>query len=161
MKMFRPLFRVLVHPWLVAALNIFIGAIMVLGFLHMIKHGMEPQHDAEEIITGLGVILIAWGVALEERHKLREVFGLVAGHEPAEEAIDESCHRYGVGQLLFGLFAEIGVEIVRIPDEVINTAGIEKPVLAAAAFLLVIGLVLLVRQSWTLVMARESVAEHV
>src|SRR5208337_985557 len=49
-----------------------------------------PLKAAEEVISGLGVILIGWGVALEERHKLREIFGLIGEREAREEAIDES-----------------------------------------------------------------------
>jgi len=161
MTLFRPLFRFLVHPWLIAAFNLFIAVILLLSFRHMYDHGMRPVEATDDIIEGLGVILIAWGVAMEERHKLREVFGLIGNDEDREQAIDESCHRYGVGQLLFGLFAEIGVELVKIPDELFNTEGIESFVLGISALLLAAGLVLLVRQSWTLVMARETVAEHV
>jgi len=118
----------------------------------MQRTGMEPLKTAEEVISGLGVILIGWGVALEERHKLREIFGLIGEREAREEAIDEACHRFGLGLLLFGLFAEIMVEAVRIPDDIINTSGIEKSVLAAAVALLGIGALLLLRQ--ILVLAR-------
>ncbi len=118
----------------------------------MQRTGMEPLKTAEEVISGLGVILIGWGVALEERHKLREIFGLTGEREAREEAIDEACHRFGLGLLLFGLFAEIMVEAVRIPDDIINTSGIEKSVLAAAVALLGIGALLLLRQ--ILVLAR-------
>jgi len=132
--------------------NATIVLVLALGFLSMQRTGMEPLKTAEEVISGLGVILIGWGVALEERHKLREIFGLIGEREAREEAIDEACHRFGLGLLLFGLFAEIMVEAVRIPDDIINTSGIEKSVLAAAVALLGIGALLLLRQ--ILVLAR-------
>jgi len=132
--------------------NATIVLVLALGFLSMQRTGMEPLKTAEEVISGLGVILIGWGVALEERHKLREIFGLIGEREAREEAIDEACHRFGLGLLLFGLFAEIMVEAVRIPDDIINTSGIEKFVLAAAVALLGIGALLLLRQ--ILVLAR-------
>ncbi len=119
----------------------------------MLRSGLEPLHTAQEVVTGLGVILIGWGVALEERHKLREVFGLLGENEAREERIDEICHRFGLGQLLFGLFAEIMVEAVRIPDAIINTAGIEKSVLIAASVLLAVGALLLLKQIVLLVRA--------
>jgi hypothetical protein len=149
----RPLFQVLVHPWAIALANATIALILAFGFAEMVRSGLEPLHTAQEVVTGLGVILIGWGVALEERHKLREVFGLLGGNEAREEAIDETCHRFGLGQLLFGLFAEIMVEAVRIPDAIINTGGIEKPVLIAASVLLGIGGLLLIKQIVMLVRA--------
>jgi hypothetical protein len=142
----RALFQILVHPWAIALANATIALILALGFVEMLRSGLEPLHTAEEVVTGLGVILIGWGVALEERHKLREVFGLLGENEAREERIDEICHRFGLGQLLFGLFAEIMVEAVRIPDAIINTSGIERSVLTAAAALLGIGGLLLLRQ---------------
>lgn len=152
LPIFRVLFQLLVHPWTVALANATIVLVLALGFLYMQRTGMEPLKTAEEVISGLGVILIGWGVALEERHKLREIFGLTGEREAREEAIDEACHRFGLGLLLFGLFAEIMVEAVRIPDDIINTSGIEKSVLAAAVALLGIGALLLLRQ--ILVLAR-------
>ena len=104
------------------------------------------------------MILISWGVALEERHKLREVFGLEPEeskeetdfHDPYEEALDENCHRYGLGLLLLGLFAEVGEECVKIPDRIINTDGIESEVLIFSGLLLFLGGVLMIRQIYFL-----------
>jgi hypothetical protein len=149
----RLLFELLVHPWTIALVNAAILLVLVLGFFYMLHTGMEPLHQTEEIISGLGVILIGWGVALEERMKLREIFGLIGDDEVREREIDETCHRIGVGHLLFGLFSEIAVEAVRIPDEIINTSGIEKFVLAGAAGLLGIGAILLARHIASLVRA--------
>jgi hypothetical protein len=152
-SIFRLLFELLVHPWTIAFVNASILLVLVLGFVYMLHTAMEPLHQAEEIISGLGVILIGWGVALEERLKLREIFDLIGADEARQKGIDETCHRFGVGHLLFGLFSEIAVEAVRIPDEIINTNGIEKSVLAAAVGLLGIGAILLARHIASLVRA--------
>jgi len=64
-------------------------AILISSLYDLIITHARPHHEAEEIISGVGVILIAWGVALEERHKLREVFGLVPEHTKND---DEKVH---------------------------------------------------------------------
>ena len=134
-------------------------AILISSLYDLIITHARPHHEAEEIISGVGVILIAWGVALEERHKLREVFGLVPEHTKNadekvhvshEEVLDESCHRYGLGQLLLGLFVEVGVECVRVPDRIINTDGIESEVLLFCGFMLAVAGILLLRHSISL-----------
>jgi hypothetical protein len=105
------------------------------------------------------VVLIAWGVALEERHSLREIFGLDVGVDEAREArIDQLCHRYGLGQLLLGLFSEMGVEFVRVPDRVINTAGIEGEVIVFSAVLLTICIVMLLTQIGQMFLLRPVAA---
>jgi hypothetical protein len=152
--MFKSLYKILVHPWFIAFLNAGILAILISAVYDIIVTSARPYPEAEEIISGIGVILISWGVALEERLKLREVFGLIPEeesegshhHEPYESAIDENCHRYGLGLLLLGLFAEVGVECVRVPDRIINTGGIESEVLYFSSFLLVVSGILMVRQ---------------
>ncbi len=40
--------------------------------------------------------------------------------------IDDSCHYYGVAQLILGLFAEIFVAMISLPDRIINTKGWEQ-----------------------------------
>ena len=50
--------------------------------------GKDVEHIAE-ILEGLGVILIGWGVAIEERHTLREMSHLVGLHDQTRQiAID-------------------------------------------------------------------------
>ena len=127
----------------------------------LIATHLFPYKEAEDIIEGVGVILIAWGVALEERNKLREVLGLLnrgaREDETYEEVLDENCHRYGLGLLLLGLFAEVGVECVKIPDRIINTAGIEGAVLMFSSFLLSAGGILMLRQMVFLIFKSKRV----
>ena len=154
MKLLAPL-RVLISPPAIAAVNLVILWPLVLSVVDVVE-GIWIHRDfneAVDTVSTIAIILIGWGVALEERHKLREVFSLLGENETREERIDEICHRFGLGQLLFGLFAEIMVEAVRIPDAIINTAGIEKSVLTAASALLAVGALLLLKQIVLLVRA--------
>ncbi len=88
---------------------------------------------------GIGVILIGWGVALEERQSLRELFHLAGGaDEERQMAIDHDCHGVGVGALLLGLFSEVAIECIKLPNRVVNTSGIEPYVLGLAVAMLVL-----------------------
>ncbi len=152
-------YKILVHPWFIALLNMGILAILISAVYDLILTHARPHHEAEEINSGIGVILIAWGVALEERHTLRQVFDLVPKeegggdshhHDGTEAALDENCHRYGLGLLLLGLFAEVGVECVRIPNRIINTDRIESEVLLFSTLLIIVAGLLMIRQIFVL-----------
>ena len=154
--------RISVHPWFISALNLCFFFILFNSVLDIFLTHASPYKEAEDIIEGVGVILIAWGVALEERNKLREVFGLLHqdGSDNAlyEAALDENCHRYGLGLLLLGLFSEVGVECVRIPDRIIDTTSIENNVLLASACLQVVAGALMLRQvAYLLFISKKSV----
>jgi len=117
--------------------------------------GKDVEHVAE-ILEGLGVILIGWGVAIEERHTLREMAHLVGlPDEQRQTAIDNVCHSSGIGLLILGLFAEICVESVRLPNYVMPTEGIDPLIcwlavgfLIAGALTLLHHLVVLVATAW-------------
>ena len=117
--------------------------------------GKDVEHIAE-ILEGLGVILIGWGVAIEERSTLREMAHLVgSADEGRQVAIDRACHSSGIGLLILGLFAEICVEAVRLPNDVMPTEGIDPLIcwlsivfLIAGALTLVHHLGLLVATAW-------------
>ena len=148
--MLRTLARLAVHPWFISALNAWFIFLIFNSVTDLFLTRATPHKEAEEIIEGVGIVLIAWGVALEERQKLREVFGLFHHGDTQkvryEEALDENCHRYGLGLLLLGLFSEVCVESVKIPDRIINTAGIESLVLLLSSSLLVAAGLLMIRQ---------------
>jgi hypothetical protein len=87
--------------------------------------GKDVEHIAD-ILEGLGVMLIGWGVAIEERSTLREMAHLMGSADEARQAaIDRVCHSSGIGLLILGLFAEICVESVRLPNDVMPTEGID------------------------------------
>lgn len=97
-------------------------------------------HEAEELIEGVGVVLIGWGVALEERRGVSRLLRAPAPSNPvADDAINDICHHYGLALLLLGLFAEIAMECVRLPDRIIDTRAIERIPLTIAALFLALG----------------------
>ncbi len=144
--MFRVPARLLLSPVAIAILNLVILVPMVLAIVDVLQSVIMRHdfHEPLEIVTGIGVIMIGWGVALEERLPLREIFGLVGG--PDEEwqvHIDHICHHVGVGELVLGLFAEVCVEIIHLPNHIINTEGLEHGLIALCILFMVVGAVVL------------------
>jgi hypothetical protein len=108
--------------------------------------GKPDLKEEMEIVTGIGIIMIGWGVLLEERRTLREIFGLLDGPDEAwQSAIDHACHNYGVGQLSIGLMAEICIELIKIPNTIIYTGEVDDYLVAAGLFCVGVGALLLVR----------------
>ena len=97
------------------------------------------------MLEGLAIILIGWGVAIEERHSLREMAGLVGNtRRRTQIAIDRVSHSNGICMLILGLFAEIGVEAVRLPNDVLPTFDFDDGVTWVAVGLVVVGGLVLV-----------------
>jgi hypothetical protein len=102
--------------------------------------GKDVEHIVE-MLEGLGIILIGWGVAIEERQTLREMAHLVEPADDAErqKAINHVCHSSGICMLILGLFAEIAVEAVRLPNDVLPTFDFDVQVTWAAVVLVLLG----------------------
>lgn len=129
--MVRLALRVFLFPASIAVLDLVILVPVVLSIVTVLStlwHGKleEPM----DILEGVGVVLIGWGVAIEERPSLRTIFKLTETGDPAFEAgIDLLCHSSGVGLLIFGLFSEIAVAAVRLPNDIVPTEGFDEWVL--------------------------------
>lgn len=101
--------------------------------------GKDVEHIVD-MLEGLAIILIGWGVAIEERHSLREMAGLIGTPDDERQvAIDHVSHSDGVCMLILGLFAEIGVEAVRLPNDVLPTFDFDHGVTWIAVGLVVVG----------------------
>jgi hypothetical protein len=152
-KMLRFLMRILLAPGAIITIN---AVILVLMFLVAfdVVHGLltltnltEPM----EVIEDIGVIMIGWGVALEERKEMRLVFGVVnPANEAWQEEVDRACHRTGIGLLVFGLFIEIALSIVRLPSRIVDTTAIDEYLVAIGTVFLGFGIYILVRHVVTL-----------
>lgn len=140
--MFKPLARLVVSPGAIILLDLLIVIPMSLA-IYEVAWGLghhKSLHDALEIVTGIGVLMIGWGVVLEERATLREIFGIEHSHDQERQKhLDQMCHHFGLGQLILGLLAEICVEMVHLPDKIINTSGIEAPVIGLGLMFIVSG----------------------
>lgn len=147
--------KLLLNRWSIVVLNAIIALPLILAVVEIASllwwsgyfdHG--AIREAGHLIEGMGVVLIGWGVVLEERHGVAQLLGGASSDDPAHEgALDTLCHHAGLAQLVLGLFAEILVQCVQIPDHIINTDGIERVVLTGGDALLALGLAALIRFS--------------
>jgi hypothetical protein len=132
--MVRFVMRVFLHPMCIALLDLIILVpvlLSIVSVLTTLRHGhLEEPMD---ILEGVGVILIGWGVAIEERPSLRVMFGLAGvGDASFEAGVDLLCHSSGIGLLIFGLFSEIAVAAVRLPNHIVPTEGFDDVVLCVS-----------------------------
>jgi hypothetical protein len=144
-RVVRIFFKGFLSPVTIVAMALLILIPLTLGCWDVISNvwtmTYEQEHELMEIATGLGVVLIGWGVAIEERRTLREIFKVTPeGESPTEAAIDHECHTHGVGLLILGLFAEICIEVVRLPNRILNTETISDSIISLAIAFLAVGI---------------------
>ena len=149
------LVRLLISRFSIAFIEIVIVVPMILATLQMTKvlwRSGADLHEAMDIVSGVAIIMIALGVVLEERKTIREVFELTGEPDEArQDWLDLHCHHYGVGQLVFGLFAAICVEMIKVPNTVIYTGETDDWLIAAGMLFVLLGAFLLVRHAFALV----------
>ena len=76
--MFRPLMLFLTARYTIGLVSLLISIPMFISLFEVskvlwVKPDMKEEMD---IVTGIGIIMIGWGVVLEERKTLRDIFGL-------------------------------------------------------------------------------------
>lgn len=112
----------------------------------------------EDILDGIATILIAYGVALEERESIMEVFRLYpAMRDEIQQRIDKYCHFYGLGILLYGLFIEILVEVLKIPMNILNIEIHEYTLLGIGIVFLPLSAFCLIRHVFLLITLPKAV----
>jgi hypothetical protein len=121
--------RIFTSKFFILVINILI-AYFIFNLLSahkaVIQNDQLSYKEILEQFDGMAAILIGWGVALEERYTFRRIFYIIEELDPNKELwLDDICHRYGVGFLVFGLFSEMLNECVRLPDDIIYTKGFD------------------------------------
>jgi hypothetical protein len=134
--------RVFISPLVLAAINLLLLIPLVLAIVDVsinLGRGQAADQALIDVVEGMGVLLIGWGVAIEERRSLREIFRLTGASDEARQGrLDEICHAAGLGLLIFGLFAEMCIEGIRIPNHILNTEGINEVVLGISLLFMAI-----------------------
>ena len=127
----RAAIRIFFKPAVIVLIDLLILVPILLSIVSIVADLLGGKLDLPmDIQEEIGVVLIGWGVAMEERVSVRQIFRLIGGtDEPFQAGIDVLCHSSGVGLLIFGLFSEIAVAAIRLPSHIVPTGGIEAPVL--------------------------------
>jgi hypothetical protein len=154
--MASPVIRFIVSPWGISILHLLVGGLALSAFgseffrpLFTFERPADFDHfreEAGEVLEGLAIILIGYGMALEEREFFRRKAGLLAAGDPArQEQLDDSCHQLGVVLLLLGLFSEIPVSLVEMPNSIFDTSGTEMHMLALSMGFQLVATIFLLR----------------
>jgi hypothetical protein len=157
--MIRMLGRAVTSRSATIAIDLVVIALMAVSLYELLREFIAPLHgreEAKEIIVDVTVVMIGWGVALEERGSVRDAFGVRGDADDEwQDRIDHACHGVGLMLLLFGLFAEIFEQLVALPKTVISTEPVRDVLLAIATFFVAAGLFLLVRHVIQLALMRK------
>jgi hypothetical protein len=124
--------------------------------LPMIFNSVNNVAELEDISEYMGVMLIGYGVAVEERNSFMQIFKLYPKFTtPLQEHVDHLCHEYGLCYLLLGLFMEMCVACIKIPNAIINTDRLEPVIFGLSAIFLTWNTLLMLRHCWFLVRAKN------
>ena len=153
--MVRFAIRIFVMPVTIALIDAVILIPIGPSIYHVVEELLKGKLDEPmEVLEGVGVVMIGWGVAIEERSSLREIFHLEGvGDETLQAGIDTLCHASGIGLLILGLFSEIAVTAVRLPNHIVPTEGFDGPVLGVSLFFIVLGVYVIVQHIVRLLIA--------
>lgn len=107
----------------------------------------ENHKEAFDSLTGgILVVYIGYGVVLECREHLLEIYGLYPKYKNEfQEQIDKICSDFGVLYLVLGLLGETIVQSLVISDEIINTSGIENYVIWFFCFVMLVTIGVILR----------------
>jgi hypothetical protein len=113
-------------------------------FLRAFDGDEHALREAEGIVDGLAGVLVAAGVFLESRDAVRAIaYPGGAPVDTVEVRVSEVCAQNGMGILLIGLLLEVGTLFIGLPQRVLDTRGVERPIFAGCGALSAITLVIL------------------
>jgi hypothetical protein len=104
---------------------------------------LEAGHEIDNIIDGLGGILVAAGVFIESRDTLRKMGNPVGDSPELEARLNEVAHQNGMGILLVGLLMEIGTLLLGLPTRIIDVRQWERGIFATCTGLSILAVLIL------------------
>ena len=155
----RRLGRSILHPYFLCVLN----ALMLVLFYSSIKSTwfqLNPANHFEEAVElweGYGTILLGLGVILEEHASLGHIFGLRRNADSEANAVERVCHDYGVLFCVLGVIVELFAWLVKIPNIVLDSYGVEFAFINISGLAAAICAILQVRFQFEILGAHRAV----
>ena len=112
-------------------------------------YGHDHFNEAAELWYGFGVVILGFGVLLEEFKAVKLIFKRPL---KPDSALDHACHDYGVLLVIAGVLIEIFAWLIKIPNDVLDTEGVEFVLLQMAAVTACVSIFLLLKfthRLWT------------
>lgn len=135
----------LLNRYSVTFFNLLLMALLVLALKDLTKLLLTNKKEVEEmlkIVGGTGSIMVTYGIVLEERESLMHIFKCYPKHESQNQKLtDQICSDAGILLLVIGLIIEVLVQVIEIPNSVLNTKGHESIIFGIGGLLLVIALI--------------------
>ncbi len=119
--------------------------------LPLLNDYVKNEEILQNIVQNSEEIFIIFGVILEERDFLMEKIGLYpAFYNRKEELTDEACHAYGLALLIVASLLVIPINLIVIPNQVVNTDNIELGLYYFSLISLCIAIFILIKFSYRL-----------
>jgi hypothetical protein len=159
---------IILHPYVLSIANILILVLFYSSIkaTWLVLKPLDHYEEAVELWDGYATILLGLGVVLEERSTLRKILKANWSEQRrrTEVFVEEVCHDYGVLLVVLGVVIELFAWLVKIPNEVLDSSGIEFVLLNIAAVAATIGAVLQLRFLYELntvhARSRRIASEH-
>lgn len=122
---------------------------------------MKNVDDLSKVMCGTGSTIVSYGIVLEERSSLMNIFRCYPYYQNKKESVvDHNCNDYGIVLLVIGLFLEITQQFFEIPNDVIDTDGHEPYLFGVGCILMVITILHLMRFSYSLIKLKNPVSQQ-
>ena len=100
-------------------------------------HGVEHINIT---LNGIGAVLISLGVLMESRETITRMTKTKMNE--LQEYLNDSAEYCGMGLLLVGLFIEIFAVIIEVPNNLVNTVGIENYLYSVCVILIILSIII-------------------
>lgn len=102
-------------------------------------------HDLENAMNAAAILLVSYGVVFEESEPIMKLFYLYPKYQNEfNKELDRLSHDSGLVCLIFGLFIQIPVQLIKVSDAVVNTTDIEIYLIYISSFFLIITCIALI-----------------
>lgn len=162
-------FRFLTGRLFISFLNIIFTLLAVRIFIAslplLFAYNLDKSEVIEELLDGIDNILVSYGVILEERGFLMNFLKLYPTFSNRREKLtDHVCEAYGIGFLILGLLMELPDKQISVPDDILNTNGLEVTLYSIAVILILVTIFLFLKFTYELVKlefsSRKSLEIH-